>query len=127
MGDAASGEMTVKRQPECVSEIRAFVGRVVTCWGMDDHLPCLAASELVTNAVRHAVGDEVTVRLALTGDGALWLEVEDASCDMPRIGDVEPIGESGRGLLIVEQVARHWGVRLLAGQAGKVVFAVLGP
>lgn len=85
------------------------------------------ASELVTNAIRHATGNDVIVRLARTERGALRLEVEDASCDVPCVQEAEPIGESGRGLLIVEQFARHWGVRPLAGGAGKVVFAVLGP
>lgn len=50
-----------------------------------------------------------------------------SSCDVPRIQQAEPTSESGRGLFVVDKFTRHWGVRPLAGDAGKVVFAVLNP
>ncbi|MQY04806.1 ATP-binding protein [Actinomadura macrotermitis] len=34
---------------------------------------------------------------------------------------------SGRGLFLIENLVREWGVRPLADEAGKVVFAVLEP
>ncbi|MFL6054853.1 MAG: hypothetical protein ACJ72W_18325 [Actinoallomurus sp.] len=43
----------------------------------------------------------------------------------PLVREAEPTDESGRGLFIVEQLSRRWGVRPLANNAGKVVFAVL--
>jgi hypothetical protein len=41
--------------------------------------------------------------------------------------DTDTTSESGRGLFIVGQLTLHWGVRPLAGNAGKVVFALLEP
>jgi two-component sensor histidine kinase len=129
MGSAAHGEIVVKRHLEAVAEVRRFVRLTLGRWEMDDYVPCLVASELVTNAIRYAATaeDDVILRLGLAGDGALWLEVQDATCDMPRIQKAEPTSESGRGLFVVERLTRHWGVRLLANNAGKVVFAVLEP
>jgi two-component sensor histidine kinase len=96
---------------------------------MEDYVPCLVASELVTNAIRYGstADDEVTLRLHLADDGALWVEVQDSTCEMPRVQMAEPTSQSGRGLLVIDTLARHWGVRPLADNVGKVVFAVLTP
>ncbi|RAY12421.1 ATP-binding protein [Actinomadura craniellae] len=126
---AARGEIVVKRRLEAVAEVRGFVRLTLGRWEVDDEVPCLVASELVTNAIRYGTtaDDEVTVRLSRADGGALWLEVQDTSGDVPHVCAADANSESGRGLFIVERVARHWGVRPLAGGAGKVVFAVLDP
>ncbi len=120
-------EMVVKGRLEVVAEVRGFVRLAVGRWGMDDFVPCLVASELVTNAIRHAAaeGDEVLFRLGLAEDGALWMEVRDGACTMPRMRDAGLDEESGRGLVVVDQFSRNWGVRSLGEGTGKVVFAVL--
>ena len=129
MLEGSHGEIVIKRQLQAVAEVRRFIRLTLGQWGMEDYDPCLVASELVTNAVRYAstADDEVTVRLGRLEDGALWLEVQDSTTDIPRIVDAGLTSESGRGLFVVEQFARYWGVRPLAHQAGKVVFAVLDP
>lgn len=130
MVEAAHGEILVKRRVEAVAEVRRFVRLALGRWDIDDYAACLVASELVTNAVRYAnaaTDDELTVRLSRAEDGSLWLEVQDSVCEPPRVQQAGPDSESGRGLFIVDQLTRHWGVRPLAGKAGKVVFAVFGP
>ncbi|MEW2354426.1 ATP-binding protein [Spirillospora sp. NPDC029432] len=129
MGEATHHEIVIKRQLEAVAEVRRFIRLTLGRWGMEDYNPCLVASELVTNAIRYAStdDDEVTVRLGLLGDGALWLEVQDSSSEIPRIVDVALTSGSGRGLFVVEQFTRYWGVRPLDDRGGKVVFAVLNP
>ena len=130
MGQAAAeSEMVVKQDLRVVAEVRRFVRLVTGQWGMDDFVPCLVASELVTNALQYASAsdDDVTLRLGRTEEGALWMEVQDATCDLPHMLDTDAISETGRGLFIVDQFCRCWGVRPLAGDAGKVVFAVIDP
>ena len=69
----------------------------------------LLVSELVTNAVRHARGEEFEVRLELA-PGVLRLEVHDDG------GGFEPEiapsgdGSGGYGLFIVDRLADRWGV-----------------
>jgi anti-sigma regulatory factor (Ser/Thr protein kinase) len=129
MAEAAENEMVVKQDLKVVAEVRRFVRLVIGRWGMDDFVPCLVASELGTNALRYAsaTDEDVTFRLGRTDDGALWMEVQDATCDLPHMQDSDAISEAGRGLFIVDQFALCWGVRPLAGNVGKVVFAVLNP
>ncbi|MGW3767922.1 ATP-binding protein [Actinomadura verrucosospora] len=130
MGHAATqNEMVVKQDLKVVAEVREFVRLITGHWGMDDFVPCLVASELVTNALRYASekDGDVTLRLDRTEDGALWMEVQDATHDLPHMLKTDTVTETGRGLFIVDQYARCWGIRALAGNAGKIVFAVLDP
>ncbi|QKW32876.1 ATP-binding protein [Actinomadura sp. NAK00032] len=128
MGEAPQNEMVVKRDPKVVAEVRQFVRLVTGEYGMDDFVPCLVASELVTNALQHATSDrdeDVILRLSRTEDDALWMEVQDAACGLPQMLAADTSNETGRGLFIVDQYARCWGIRALADDAGKVVFAVI--
>ena len=125
---AAENEMVVKQDLRAVAEVRRFVRLVTGGYGMDDFVPCLVASELVTNALQHAASEsdgDVVLRLSRTEDDALWMEVQDAACGLPHLLAADASSESGRGLFIVDQYARCWGIRALAGNAGKVVFAVI--
>ncbi|MBE1530185.1 ATP-binding protein [Actinomadura algeriensis] len=130
MGQAETqNEMVVRRDLKVVAEVRQFVRLVTGEYGMDDFVPCLVASELVTNALRYASekDGDVMLRLDWTKDGALWLEVQDATCDLPHVQEADMVSEVGRGLFIVDQFSRRWGVRPLAGQGGKIVFAIIDP
>ncbi|MBP0460448.1 ATP-binding protein [Streptomyces montanisoli] len=77
----------------------------------------LLTSELVTNAVRHGAGaeDGDLVELVLwPADGHYWLAVSDPGTGGGRTPVVRRPGtgcESGRGLLLVDQVAAAWAVR----------------
>ncbi|GAA4365090.1 hypothetical protein GCM10023088_10110 [Actinomadura verrucosospora] len=108
MGEAAchGGEIVVKNDLAVVAEVRRFVrlvaGRrspVAGRWEMDDFVPCLVASELITNALRYASAPDgdVTFRIGRTEDGALWMEVQDETCDMPRIQCADTISETAGG------------------------------
>lgn len=70
----------------------------------------LLASELVTNAVRHARGP-ITVR-AYVRDGFLRLEVCDSCRDTaPERREATPDDENGRGMELVDKLAARWGCR----------------
>ncbi len=91
---------------------------------VDDAL--VVISELVSNAVRHAMPQsdgELGVSWALD-EGDLVLAVEDGGSNRaPRILSAETIDESGRGLSIVSVLTRRWWVERLS--SGMRVSALL--
>jgi anti-sigma regulatory factor (Ser/Thr protein kinase) len=83
----------------------------------------LLASELVTNAVIHA-RTELRLRVELRGE-LLHLAVHDGSPRLLRLVPIpDPEAEGGRGLWLVEQLARAWGVNRHP-DGGKVVWCTL--
>jgi len=84
----------------------------------------LVTSELVTNAVVHA-RTPIRLRVELHG-GRLRLNVDDRSPRPARPAEpaAGPDAEAGRGLQLVGQLARAWGVRPRPGGLGKTVWCV---
>ncbi|MEV8527545.1 ATP-binding protein [Streptomyces sp. NPDC052000] len=71
-------------------------------------------AELAANAVLHAYvsGRGFELGLELYGDGVLRIEVTDTRADrtLPVVASAAPDdAESGRGLLLVQALADHWG------------------
>jgi anti-sigma regulatory factor (Ser/Thr protein kinase) len=84
----------------------------------------LVATELVTNAYDHAGG---AVRVRLSYEPAvrrLLVEVDDATTDPPVRREPNPRAPRGRGLQLVEGLAKVWGCRLRP-DGGKTVWALL--
>ncbi|NUT10676.1 MAG: ATP-binding protein [Nonomuraea sp.] len=71
----------------------------------------LMVSELVTNAVKHGSRGRVTVALSAM-DGTIRVEVHDPGHGTPIRRYPRPESLGGRGLMLVEQLAVDWGVRL---------------
>lgn len=68
----------------------------------------LVLSELVTNAVLHG-RTPLSVLLRLTGD-VLRVEVADDSAIGPSFSMLDPTAVTGRGLLLVSELADAWGI-----------------
>lgn len=81
----------------------------------------LIASELTSNAIRHGIG-EVVCELVWQTDQRCILTVIDFGPGTPDVVDREPGEIGGLGLVIVDHLAREWGVAPFDG--GKAVFAV---
>lgn len=82
----------------------------------------IVVTEMVNNVVAHA-RTAMTVLLAVR-DGNLTVAVRDRSATVPRFsGPVAPTSYGGRGLLLIDSVARRWGTLPL--DDGKVVWALL--
>lgn len=99
---------------------REFAGSTARSWGLGDvsSVVELLVSELVTNAIEHAhSGGSVTVRALRSG---LRVEVADDSPRLPSLVPSAPDDPSGRGLLIVDRLARRWGADPMPD--GKVVW-----
>ncbi len=120
--DAA--EVTVEVPAGEARQARGFITRTLAAWGLS-HLTrsaVMVGHELVANALRHGV-PPAALRL-LRRDGAVLIEVGDASPALPRIAEIDnETSMSGRGMFIVSRLARSWGVR--PQPTGKVVWAEL--
>jgi anti-sigma regulatory factor (Ser/Thr protein kinase) len=110
-------------------QARSAVRQALAGWGMN-HLSGdaeLLASELVANAAEHADGKPISLALRRHaepgGQPGITCEVTDGSPAMPRRTEPGPDSERGRGLAIVDALARSSGVR--ASQAGKTSWFTL--
>jgi hypothetical protein len=105
---------------------RRFLIRCCLDWGLNQQLASgpLVVSELVTNAIQHANTD-IDVMLASHG-GRLRVGVRDRSPAPPVTRNPGPDAIGGRGLRVVEALARSSGAWPTV-DGGKFVWAVLGP
>ncbi|MGG2462322.1 ATP-binding protein [Streptomyces sp. RGM 3693] len=112
---------------DSIAAVRRHVRSTLTDWKLggliDDAV--LISSELTTNVVNHAKGTGDYFELALRRrNGVLVLEVADSyDWCMPELRKPAPDDPSGRGLLIVDALSQHWGVR--PRHPGKTVWAHL--
>jgi anti-sigma regulatory factor (Ser/Thr protein kinase) len=81
----------------------------------------LVLSELVTNALRHGLGEIVT--RSSIDERELRVSVTDSGNELPQALPLDPTRVGGLGLFVVEQVAAEWGVAPFPG--GKTVWATL--
>jgi anti-sigma regulatory factor (Ser/Thr protein kinase) len=84
---------------------------------------CLVTSELVTNALRHGLG-EIVLHASLADDGLLRLSVTDWGEGSPQVLPPDPERIGGVGLLLVDALSEAWGVATFPG--GKTVWASIG-
>jgi len=122
---------TVRAGLRSVSACRDFTAAVLRRWDAaersDDIVTVL--SELLTNALRHALpqADRVRrgpVRFGLLQPGPCVIcAVADPSRKVPVPGKPEVLDETGRGLHVVDGLADVWGYTP-PGEQGKVVWAL---
>ncbi|MCM1973624.1 MULTISPECIES: SpoIIE family protein phosphatase [Streptomyces] len=98
---------------------RRLARRALSRWGLEELSDSveLLVSEVVTNAVRYA-SRPVTLRLLRTD--VLRCEVGDDVPQLPRLRQARATDEGGRGLYLVNKLARRWGATRLS--TGKVVW-----
>jgi anti-sigma regulatory factor (Ser/Thr protein kinase) len=105
-----------------VSAARHFAEGVAQSWGVPADDIVLVVGELAANSYRHARGG---FRVSLGNEnGVLLVEVTDASPQVPQVLTPSPDARSGRGLVIVERIARSWGTRPTS-DGGKTVWVEL--
>jgi anti-sigma regulatory factor (Ser/Thr protein kinase) len=124
MSPAARTEL--EATPASAAAARRFVRDLLAAWDCetDDEVAVLLTSELVSNAVRHAASRlALDVRCEPEND-LVRVEVHDADERLPVVRSPDPDAVGGRGLFLVESLARRWGAE--PEGAGKVVWFELG-
>lgn len=111
--------------PTSAAAARRFVRSALADWGAPslDELASLLVTELVTNAILHTrSGPTVTARLS---GRRLRVEVADDDRSPPVRQPCDPRAATGRGLILVDELALAWGTRPTG--TGKVVWFELEP
>ena len=121
-GSAATGcwAQEYDASPDSVADARQLARTALQETGTQVPELELVLSELAANAVRHACTQyrvEIEVRPEV-----VFVGVRDSSPALPHKREPEPGAGGGRGLLIVEALARRWGV-LEFEDDGKTVWA----
>jgi anti-sigma regulatory factor (Ser/Thr protein kinase) len=134
-GGAAAGDVLSCSLPplaESARRARDFTREALLGWGMGNlDEAVLVVSELVTNALRHAVlsgqwmpGEHPITLILLRRDAYLLCMISDPVSSGPVLVSPDTAAEGGRGLQIVESCSVRWGWEPTS--AGKVVWALLG-
>ncbi|MFB4423560.1 ATP-binding protein [Streptomyces sp. QL37] len=140
---AGSASCTLPARYEAVGGARRFTRATLNSWDLGDRFDdvALVVSELVTNALRHALPADTarerqdsSVRLHLMRwSSRLVCAVRDPSEKGPVAGEAPDSAESGRGLFLVESFSDCWGWHPSPvpvgettpdGRFGKVVWAL---
>ncbi len=131
-GGATTAEFA--SMPSSVTAARHVVRDDLAGRGLPDHLiqDCLlVVSELVANAIRHArafpAGDRRgRIRLGWSvTDEQVWVAVTDGGSNRhrPHVEHAPLVATHGRGLAIVDAIAREWGV--VGSNSEVTVYAVV--
>ncbi|MFJ2771131.1 ATP-binding protein [Streptomyces sp. NPDC087300] len=134
---SSAASVALAARYEAVGSARKFTRTTLTQWDLDERFDdiALVVSELVTNALRHALpadtpreSQDPPVRLHLMRWASrLVCAVRDPSDESPVARDTDDdfSAESGRGLFLVDSFSDGWGWHPLAGTLrGKVVWAL---
>jgi anti-sigma regulatory factor (Ser/Thr protein kinase) len=107
--------------PHSPRDSRRFVSETAQAWGVrGDQLDVarLLATELVTNAMLHGA-PPIRISASRTSD-VVRIEVSDASPQRPVPRPYDTDAPTGHGILLVERLARRWGIE--AQHDGKTVW-----
>ncbi|MET9290828.1 ATP-binding protein [Streptomyces sp. NPDC003077] len=94
-----------------VKEMRDFGAGQLARWGLPELVDTtkVLISELGTNAVQHGAG--CSIGLAMShARGQVRIAITDGSTEKPRTQTAGPYQEHGRGLFLVQTLAKEWGV-----------------
>jgi len=97
--------------PTVLHAVRGFVADVLEDWGSDQLVDdaLIVACELATNALIHA---RSPFWLSITrSSDVVEIAVRDASTQRPEQRPIDPNRMGGRGIALINVLAREWGTR----------------
>jgi anti-sigma regulatory factor (Ser/Thr protein kinase) len=111
VAECRHAEIVLASESASLSAARSFVSSMLDVWDCEDpdEVVTLLTSEIVSNAVRHAVGS-VGLEVAIVHEGELRVQARDHSPHAAVVRRRNPGGVGGHGLQIVATLARRWGV-----------------
>ncbi|MGI5143941.1 ATP-binding protein [Streptomyces sp. CA-106110] len=100
------GRIVAERDARRVRIVRRTAAARLRFCGLEDLVDdaTLIVSELVTNAIQHSGGRQVTLTVAVV-DGWLRISVQDEMPGEPAVRTAGSDAERGRGLFLVESIA----------------------
>jgi anti-sigma regulatory factor (Ser/Thr protein kinase) len=122
-----SAQVRFTPSPQSAARARHFVARTLAAWQVlteAAETAVLLTSELVTNALRYSQGS-VDLHLHLEvieQTQTVRVSVHDADPRMPQLLAVAAEAENGRGLWLVDALAKRWGTEQLPGDGKQVWF-----
>ena len=101
--------LRLKPEGESVATARSFVDGCMARWGVTEQADDvqLIVDELVTNAIRYSRGP-VTLTIGRRPD-RIVVQVQDPSPATPQPDWGDVLADSGRGLLLVDELSADWG------------------
>ena len=124
MASRSASKIEFPAVAERLQEAREFVDGIAAAFGFGEDARYdlkLAATEAVSNAIRHgARSRRDTVRLcAVEGEGVLTFSVADHGSFLPNRDNGDPLPEQGRGLAFIAHLMDQVCIR--TGEHGTVV------
>jgi anti-sigma regulatory factor (Ser/Thr protein kinase) len=108
-------ELYLPPVPEVVAVTRAALAQLMR--ELPDHVTdtaCLLVTELITNSLRHSEldgGDRIVLRASVDRDRVRMQVCDPGSRSVPTLQPASLSATWGRGLVLVDTLAREWGVR----------------
>ena len=120
-----SAQVRFARSPQSAARARRFVARTLAAWQVlagAAETAVLLTSELVTNALRYSQGSVDLHLEVIEQTQTVRVSVHDADPRMPQLLAVAAEAENGRGLWLVDALAKRWGTEQLPGDGKQVWF-----
>jgi anti-sigma regulatory factor (Ser/Thr protein kinase) len=109
---------------DSVPAARAFLTKLLHGWEVSDQVideASLLTTELMSNAVQHGSG-VLNLEIAVH-DGLLRVGVHDEAAELPVERPATSVSrEGGRGIWLVQSIARDWGSDASGEEPGKTVW-----
>ena len=120
-----SAQVRLAPSPQSAARARHFVARTLAAWQVltgAAETAVLLTSELVTNALRYSQGSVDLHLEVIEQPQTVRISVHDADPQMPQLLAVAAEAENGRGLWLVDALAKRWGTEQLPGDGKQVWF-----